>query len=401
LTASAAPLRNFGPKLLLGVAAVALAVVSARDAALAHWRALKAPDPPVLLADDPLIVLRQADKMDNMRLGAPELARLDKAATEVLAASPLNSSALHYAGLYSARQGKKPGIAAIELAERVSRRDPWNQVQLLLLAAQKPDAPAALRHVDRALLGYPRSSTFLFPILQQALFEPGVQHELAKYAGQPWFPGFVRSTFDDGAMAEAAMAAVAKAGPLVSAKQRNELTRGAMARAASRRSYGEALLLAENLDPQARAPLAELGFIPATVTPDFGKLGWQLTNDSVAQAFAAADGSVDIEAGSERSHMVAERITLLPPGSYTLTQVLAYNADVPAAALSWELRCAMQAEQVLWQQDFPTTAGTTRYSAGIVIPEGCLGQRWVLTAAAGLTRDEATARIVNLSLARN
>jgi hypothetical protein len=124
-----------------------------------------------------------------------------------------------------------------------------------------------------------------------------------------------------------------------------------------------------------------------------------MANDTQKSATLALDGSVVITMAPEQTGVVAERITLLAPGRYKLSQRLSYSGDDPKAALVWDVACAGQ-DGVLWHQAVPTRNGQVSYESTVELPPACFVQHWSLRATGDIGQSASQATLLNLAITR-
>ena len=148
------------------------------------------------------------------------------------------------------------------------------------------------------------------------------------------------------------------------------------------------------------APRAAFSAFSATTTaPQLAPLSWNLANDSMKAAKPTAGNGLALSIGPEQTGILAERITLLKPGRYDLTQTIAYDDDSPKAAISWDVGCEPAPAAPVWQQPVPLHAGSVTYRSTFVIPQGCQAEHWRLRANGSVGQFPSTVEISSITLA--
>jgi hypothetical protein len=378
---------------------VLVAVLSGHDAALAYYRAHALAAVPALFADDPDIRLQ---RLENALFGTggkdPDPAAIAAASKAVLARDPLNPQAMFMLGVAQALRQPGEGAAQYLLAERISRRHIPNEAALIATYAQHHDIDGIVRSFDRIFSVSPELVAAMMPALVPSLGDPATRHAFAAYAQRPWMPGLIDVALDHAVDLESL-------GALIDAVERANADAPALARLRVRLvskglADGDMDFARDQLArlPAAtRAALARPGFSAATTSPALAPLGWTLANDARQSAALADDGSLTISVAAEQTGVVAERVTLLPPGRYTLSLDLAYDAGRPRAALVWDLFCAGQTG-ALWHQPLPTRAGTARYQARLELPPACPAQHWSLRAVGDIGQGASRAVLRDLAV---
>ena len=384
-------------KALVMAGGVIVAMLGGHDAALAYYRAHALDAVPALFAGDPDIRLQRLEN-DLFVAGGkdPDPLAIATASRQVLASDPLNPQAMFMLGVAQALRQPGEGAAQYLLAERISRRHIPNEAALIAPYAQHHDIDGIVRSFDRIFSVSPELVAAMMPALVPSLGDPATRHAFAAYAQRPWMPGLIDVALDH-AVDLASIAA------LIDAVERTSAGADALAhlrvrllsKSLARGDVDIARDQLTRLPVPTRTALGQLGFSAATTSPDLAPLGWTLANDARQSAAVAADGGLVISVAAEQTGVVAERVTLLPPGRYTLSLQLAYDAGRPRAALVWDLFCAGQTG-ALWHQPLPTRAGTARYQARLDLPPACQAQHWSLRAVGDIGQGASRAVLRDL-----
>jgi hypothetical protein len=380
---------------------VVVAALGGHDAALAYYRAHALDPVPALFARDPDIRLQRLEN-DLFVAGGkdPDPAAIATVSTQVLAHDPLNAQAMFMLGVAQALRKPGEGAALYLLAEQISRRHVPNEAALIATYAQHHDIDGIVRCFDRIFSVSPELVGAMMPALVASLGDPATRHAFAAYAGRPWMPGLIavalNHAVDLGAIAALIDAAGrAGQGAVTLAPLRVRLLSKGLA--GGDHDFARAQLAL--LPAPTRAALGQLGFSPANTSPDLAPLGWTLANDARQSAALDAQGSLVISMAAEQTGVVAERVTLMPPGRYRLSLRLGYEAARPRAALVWDVFCAGQTG-ALWHQPMPTRAGPTRYQTTLDLPQGCPAQHWSLRAVGDIGQSASRADLRDLAAMR-
>lgn len=385
--------------LCIGLALVLAAIVG-RDAALAHWRSATSGSVPQLLASDPALRLRAADGLisDPIRLQA-NLPTIRQAATDVLRHTPLNASALRKLAITESLRHPGAWQGLVAMAERVSRRDLPNELLLISAASEQEDVSRTLRHYDHALTAYPEAKHQLFPLLASELAEPNVRAALVPLVSRPWLRDFILNAVDYDVAPADLMDFYADLSGKVPLP---ELQAGAIRIVNWLNANNQSAALAEyagRMPGIAPHGFDQLGFTPVTLDPKLAPLSWDFTqNDAIATEL---DGQkLIIRVAPENAGWAALRLTFLAPGTFDMSQSLAYYAGSPRAQLEWHITCLGSASPPLLQQVLPLATSGAPVVFGVTVPAGCPAQAWHLRASAGQSQFPSLVQIASLKLER-
>ena len=388
----------------IALLSVALALVCARQAALAHFRALVAPSIPAVLAADPELQVAANDYrfIVDARQLRPEGARRGQIARAALARSPFNPNAMRQLGLLADLDpATKAGGAYFAAAEAMTRRDLANQMALIGHAVERQDIPAILTHYDRALRVFPNVNAALFPTLVSASADPRVRAELRRFAGSPWIVPFLGQLIQSDNAPQGLGQFLLQLRPQLPVKAGEHLASMLLVRLLETGQYGEARNWIARVSPARAAMLDRLGFDTGTTDPAFGALAWTFDeSDAIAIALTKA-GTLQIQLAAGRRAIVARRTTILPPGNYSFRQKLSHEASKPNALVAWNVRCLTPASQPpLWSVEPTNVTGVQSLESRFEIPRGCLAQAWTLSAASSSTGEPASVWIIDLTLSK-
>jgi hypothetical protein len=177
---------------------VLLTVLAAWFAAVsAYVQAVRASGPVGILDPVALSVRGKKAAIDASAKPA-DVSRSVSLAQSSLRLQALNPAALALIGIGHAAKGDSQGISLIQLSTLTSRRELLAHIANIEDRASNDDAAGALRSYDLALRTSSDASGVLFPILANAVSDPGIRSELVPYIRRqaPWslaFAGFVVS----------------------------------------------------------------------------------------------------------------------------------------------------------------------------------------------------------------
>lgn len=368
------------------IAAIGLATLAGRDAALAYWRSGPPGTPPAIFAGDAGVRLRLSDRL----MSAPEelaaqAEQLDQAARLALRRSPLDVLAMRQLGVLAELREPGTGRAYIALAERISRRDLKAEILSIEHAASQDGAIASLRHFDHALAAFPLAKQQLYPFIASQLGEPGFARELAGYAERPWLRDFVVNAADYDVAPADLLALYDELGDRVSQAERQEGTVRLIRWLVSAGQEDALGTFARRLPGLPANAFAPIGFDAVTSNPAYAPLSWTLLNDAGIQTSTEGDALVvTVEPGI--SGYAASRVTLLAAGTYDFVQTISHDAGVPQAGLEWLVSCPDNPRFNLLQ------------AARLTVPAQCTAQTWQLHASAAASQYAASGRISGIKL---
>ena len=311
---------------------------------------------PAFLQSDPKIALRRQQFV--LAEEGAEGFDVDQAYVEsvqLLRKEPLNAMAIRFLkprSMIGSAGGEE--MAALLLAERVTRRDTLGQLSLVLSKGAAEDAEGAIANIDRLFTVNPE---LVDPVTPQ--FLPVVEADsgrdiMAQKAARPWFVPFLRAanreTENPAALAdfilmlEEAPAEFDKANP---GRLAAKLVRAA--------EYDKALAIAEfsGIEPES---FDQFEPTDENTQPEFEPLSWRLADNEDGFATLLGEGRVsfDLEAGRRLSAM--ERITRLLPGDFNFEISLSDNAG---AGMAWEWRLFCRSGTEDWSR---------QWSSGLQLP---------------------------------
>lgn len=247
-----------------------------------------------------------------------------KLARQMLVQEPLSPPAMRILSDFAAQHGHDASARnLLSLAEAMSRRDGGTQILLMVDAARRNDATAALHHLDLAATTVPSAATLTYPMLDAIIANGAVEHPMVELMkrNRPWMNGFL------------AFAAQSTPHPTIYAKLL--IDSGLVNRA--RVEFDVVPLVLERLSvvgdfqylvrlaraiPGSPSDIArEAAIDSAGRDPRFGPLAWQFPQLDEAGAQIAKAGATYVISGYTRielEQVVARKLLVLPAGSYTI-----------------------------------------------------------------------------------
>lgn len=301
-----------------------------------------------------------------------------RTALRSLIATPLDRSSLRIIGLNAELNGDRARArSAMQLSDRVSRRDSLAQVWLLERAAERDDFEGFLAHYHAALSVTPELGEVLRPILVSAVKYPQVREAAQPYLrnNAPWAPAFLAKAAVDAEPGDAFDMTLPVARWLSGKQYQAAIAQMAFRLAANGRP-GDALKLAEatwgDFDAKAFTSPA-----PNRVTTDerLGRLAWSLANGGGISVRTNDEGQLNVSIDPLARGSLASRDFPVQGGSdYTLTQRVKFSGRAERVRIAWRADCVAAADEParrVWDQPIPPRSEATTYRSTISVPAGC------------------------------
>lgn len=375
--------------------------LSCRDAALSYWRnqtALAydqghAPESmPAYFAKDPEIAVTAAEaRFPAGEVKLNELPSIAANAKAALRMDPLNPAALYDLGMVAEAHRSGSGLNFFQLAERLSRREVPNEIVLERIAARQDDIAGAVARIDHIVSVVPSLAGTIFPPMVPALAQDRIRSTFIAYAARPWFPVLLGAAIERSGNPDAIAAMIRAAAPYQTQAARDDLTSRLFSHVIAGGNINAARRLLAGLPAPSRSAAADIGFTAATSDSRLAPFSWMLNNDDVIGARLARARALAVSVAAEQTGTVATRTTLIPPGTYQLTQTVVYAGLSPRAGLAWDVTCAGMSASPIWHRPLPIHEGKVTYRSTIVIPPACAAQLWRLQAT-GETGSEVVLR---------
>lgn len=391
--------------ILLAVGAIYGAYRSWDDARFAHLRTSNPPRAIVVRADDAFSLGKVIDDRTQARPDVPiSQADLERARLALIKA-PLSRALLRIVGLNAVGDGDTSRAdAALDMSDRVSRRDGLTQLALIERSVAKDDMNAAVRHYHAALSVHPELKPALLPILTRALSFPQVRSALAPYFARqaPWAADLMEDAITNGNPTDIAKLVI-PVGDMVRGDRYDDLTARLISKLAERGDFVLAREVAVAVVPKANVhSLASVAVSDATTDARLGGLAWKLSDADRILATPNGLGGFDIDLEPLVRGQVASRLVPVSGGrEYVFGQTLrgASEGGATSLALNWQAFCLSAAPKALvWQQMLPVSRRTQRYESAIVVPPACTGLEFVLNARGPEGQQPGHAAIESLEL---
>ena len=231
-------------------------------------------------------------------------------------------------------------------------------------------SPQSSLHYDRALLTYPTSDQHLFPVLAKALSDAEIRSALGKYATRAWTRDFLGKAIDLGSDPAAVTGLLADLRVQLSPRDTQTIATALIGQLMARGQYADVRDLVRQMPGGALQLIDRIAFSTETSNSRLAPLSWTFVNDDAFETALDGTGGLAIRVSSEKTGMAAQRVTLLAPARYQLTQSVSYVSGNPRAALSWEVRCLGDASSgPILQQLLPVADGDKTYRSTFTVPK--------------------------------
>lgn len=299
----------------------------------------------------------------------------ENAARAALRKQPLNSAALRDLALALGGNGNADRNL-LNLAARVSRREPATQLLLLDANAQEGEIAAALRNYDALLSTEPELQTKLLGLLAGALPEPEVYAEVLRYAGRPWFVALLDTAAAQPGSAVLALRLALGTGLLAQPETRERLAPRLIGALSVQGRVQDARDIAQTI---GQAGWQDIGFSEASLDPRLANFAWQMTGSPSVAAEWRAPSSLAVSIEPGRRMQVARRVTSLAGGTYVLRLEVAAPSP-PAARIEWQIKCSTPAAADILTFQIPAASTPITVEKQLTIPAACAFQDWSLWA---------------------
>ncbi len=344
---------------------------------------------------DTLAMQREFRELQAARLTLVPRERPPEDLRAALRREPLRADLLRDLGMGMTEE--EDGLKLLQLAARVTRREPLTQIVLLESAAQAGELGETLSHYDVLLATSPTTRSLLHPRLVAGLASPEIVEALEQYGDRAWFVPFLS--------AAATLAPDPRPVAILAGQTRqfadNEIAQSLTPRLLSALTSKGHLVEAFQLAAAAtngqqawrRFDLSE----PTTATW-LEPLTWSLSTKTQANAELVDAGAVLVTVEPLTAARVMRRITNLAPGSYNLRHA-ADQAAVGGVDLEWRIACLPGSGGApFWRQKLDPTDQAESSGYNIAIPAGCPFQEWGLWARGPDTQTARTAYLAELRL---
>ena len=337
--------------------------------------------------------------------GKRKVSRPEQAAlVGALKHDPLSRVALRMLALGVEGEGQKNRARQImTLSSQVSRRDVGTQIWLIGDAAARGDIVKTIAHYDAALSSRASSSQILFPLLTKGLSYDPLHPVLAPYLrDRPWAEGFIAYATNSNQQAAKLGHLLELAGSFPKDPHTRVILGQVVAKFAAEGDAkgGERFAIRMmGVKPQI---FADFGLHKSTTDATLAPLSWAIPNPGGVVGELSKDGGVDLFVPSDNRGVVLSRVVSMSPGRYRLLQSISYPEGGAPLSLGWEATCiAGKKATKFWGQDLPRSTNAARYTAELVVGDGCGTVRFDLIVRGDDRREPAVATISGLELRKS
>jgi hypothetical protein len=256
---------------------------------------------------------------------------------------PLSPDLISIQGLVHDAEGQfAEALAAMQLANQISRRSSLASLWLIEAASNEGDVPSVVGHYHNALSAHPALRDTLLPVLAGGIVYPEIRTALAPYLARPanWTGPFLEVA----AKSSNASNLQALLTPLPETL-RDETFQSALGSVLERLATdvgGEAATkmaadLVPGLDPQALSVLAPNA---QNLDPRLGALAWRFPKSSGISTEPRRGGVLEIEVQPLANGLAAHRDMLVEGGkAYALHQRISLSEPSSDLRLIWRASC--------------------------------------------------------------
>ena len=297
--------------------------------------------------------------------------------------------------------------AAMNLSDRISRRDTMAQAWLLEKTLARNEFEAALQHYHAALSVRPELGPVLHPVLVTAVQYPEVRSAIRPYlvSDASWAPSFLGKASEDAAPGDLLDTILPVARWLGTEPYYDSIGRLARRLAAGGR-WDDAMELAETTWGDFSAQeFASPSPSKATTDKRLGLLAWSLTTSKGINARVTQDGVLDVSMDPLSRGTIAYReLPARGGGTYSLTQRVKFFGSGEMARISWHANCLASADRPgnrVWSQSIPSRSEATTYRSNVSIPPDCNLLALTLSGTGPESQRQSNFNITQLEFARS
>ncbi len=290
----------------------------------------------------------RADELMTKYPEHPDWKQIKSLAKAGLHRSPLLVRALRQTSLTSEASGqKRESGTALQLAQRLSRRDSLTNFSLIEQAVAADDIKGALHQYDLTLKVSNESHSLLLPRLGLAISEPRIQSEFIKYvrAKPIWLAEAVSQIASDATQPTDLAKVLVAAGGLPKEPIFRDLEGKLLYQLFAKSSASEAKNYFLSLDGANPLVLQDTNFLKSAVNQNRAPFTWGAYNDAdVNGSFETEQSTKDLTlkgtAAAGKRGLIARKILFLKPALYYFSVRGRLDSAVPSASLSALLSCA-------------------------------------------------------------
>jgi hypothetical protein len=320
-----------------------------------------------------------ANRADELLLANPTKppAAANRLARAALNQQAINAKAVRQLGYLADTMGdKQRALAFVQLAGRLSRREPGAQLWLIEYYAQANDTVKTLNHYDILLTTKPDTQAVLYPRLSNAIEDAPIRAALLRYIqqGKPWTAAFIWHAINsDKDLTNVVNLMIEAKGLTQDDKTVRAQEVSLLGRLISEKRFTDAQRIHALIPGAKSARLANPGFDDSDRSARFGAMGWQIADDpNAGGGFLGKDGqaspALSIFANSATTKTVASRLLYLSPGSYDFRAKLLQLQRGEGGYVRFQLRCPTSDDGMpIWIFDIDPK----RTAARIDVPSNC------------------------------
>lgn len=265
--------------------------------------------------------------------------------------------------------------SALQVAERITRRNAALQLELVNAAALTGDVASAVKHLDKALRVRPQLGTEILPKLVPAIADPDFREAMRVVADRPWVWQYLALAGKDQVLGLHAGEFVLESRSVLQSAQA-PVKQSAIRTLLLAGLFREAQDLAVATGVISRQAMETFTPIAANSMHGLEPLTWRLARSEVAEVALSDDGTwqATIEPGRQASLM--QRVTNLGVGDYRIAGRI--SADDMRVSLRMTVRCVLDNSKVVvaeWQAKPPQSL---TLDMPFSVPVGCDDQIWML-----------------------
>jgi hypothetical protein len=383
---------------LIAIAALALAWFAWRDARLAIELGRALAGEQFVSASAPELAQRRINLLTiySGTLSAADARAIEDLAIKRLEDDALDAVALRTLALVDSERDESHDL--LGLAHRLSRRDALTEVALLNRAVMLGDPAKAFAHFDHALSVTPAMGEALLEPYSAAVADRRARRVIARYADRPWFGEFLAKALGNRDTTADAARMVLDANIDLSGPDDARLS-AVLSQLAAAQRHDLARQVAVRLGRIDEAVFGTFSLARATLDPRITPYSWRITE--LGGTTWSVDRGLSIMLDPDRSTIVLERLTMLGPGRYRLTQTIGEAGSGPVPLLTWQMACVTSAGQTsAWRQPVPVSEQLVTYASVVTIAPDCRTQNWQLRAIASDRQTRASLRLARIELVR-
>jgi hypothetical protein len=320
-----------------------------------------------------------------------DLGRADVLARSAIERDGLSTDAMAALALSAAVSGDVNAANRRFLyVDRLTRRSLLTQLWFIERSVEAGDIPGALWRYDIALRVHPESTSFLFPVMNNAVSEPQVARALNRLLlGRPsWGNGFLLQLI---AASKDAHAIMATGNGLIEARtpEGRELLNRALTRFVMLGDYDDAWIMYERaqrgIGVSTISPIRDGGFSAASYV---GPFEWVDTTDPELLPERRAIDDRDAKNAlflptPSKDGIVSRQILHLPAGSFNLTAKVGGTLSFPDSSLPQVQITCDASGRSLASWNFPQNTNNGTLRGVFTIPADCAFQSLNIIARAG------------------